>query len=560
MDVAFRRWSRAALGASFALMSVFLLTGCPPDGPQGWNDADRTFFYYTSQGSRLIRRDWFLALEREDSQDLFLADGLKRFGYLPGETVGDVNTDKLPIGFAVDPPKSPEWIGLTCAACHTSEISYNGKTGRVDGAPASADMFEFLFKLDLALQKAANDDAAFLRFAERALGANNTPANRAVLRDDASPDKGIRAFSAQFKGFVADSTPTAPLKSGPARIDAFNMIFNRVTSINLGIPGNNRPPNAPVSYPFLWGTSWHDVTQWNGAVRNSTAIYRLARNAGQVLGVFGKVDVSRGPPYSSSVQLHNLLELDKRVGKLTAPEWPDAVLGKPDPDLVREGAQAYKDWHCAGCHEVVAKDDQYRSVVAKKVPATVLRTDPAMTNIAATRRADTGMLRGRQLDPVPLTRPTRLIEQNELVQELLQHMVLGVVSPILLQVPHDQLQTLFDPSLFIRNYKARPLNGIWATGPYLHNGSVRTLYQMLLPSSAAVAQQFGLDPNNVRETKFHVGSREFDPKQVGFINAAGVVAFELDTSVPGNSNSGHDHSVQMPDRARWAIVEYLKTL
>jgi hypothetical protein len=70
---------------------------------------------------------------------MFLADGLEQFGYLPGRAIGflnPINPDKLPIGFAVD----REWIGMTCAACHTSDITYAEKTLRIDGAPAAADM------------------------------------------------------------------------------------------------------------------------------------------------------------------------------------------------------------------------------------------------------------------------------------------------------------------------------------------------------------------------------------------------------------------------------------
>jgi hypothetical protein len=64
------------------------------------------------------------------------------------------------------------------------------------------------------------------------------------------------------------------------------MIFNRVTSIDLKIDGNSKPPDAPVSYPFLWDTHWHNVVQWNGSAPNNLALERLIRNVGEVLGVF----------------------------------------------------------------------------------------------------------------------------------------------------------------------------------------------------------------------------------------------------------------------------------
>ena len=57
------------------------------------------------------------------------------------------------------------------------------------------------------------------------------------------------------------------------------------------------------------------------------------------------------------------------------------------------------------------------------------------------------------------------------------------------------------------HYRARPLNGVWATAPYLHNGSVPSLYWMLMPAAE-------------RPKQFCMGFRDFDPQQVGFHVAA----------------------------------------
>jgi len=94
-------------------------------------------------------------------------------------------------------------------------------------------------------------------------------------------------------------------------------------------------------------------------------------------------------------------------------------------------------------------------------------------------------------------------------------------------------------------YKAGPLWGIWATAPYLHNGSVPSLYQLLLPA-------------NQRVKKFWVGNREFDPVNVGFDITTGT--FELDTMVPGSRNTGHEYGTHITDEERWQLIEYLKTL
>jgi hypothetical protein len=76
-------------------------------------------------------------------------------------------------------------------------------------------------------------------------------------------------------------------------------------------------------------------------------------------------------------------------------------------------------------------------------------------------------------------------------------------------------------------YKARPLAGIWATPPYLHNGAVPNLYQMLVPATR-------------RFTKFYLGSTRFDPKHVGYETHQFPGAFLMDTTLSGNRNSGHE--------------------
>jgi len=100
-------------------------------------------------------------------------------------------------------------------------------------------------------------------------------------------------------------------------------------------------------------------------------------------------------------------------------------------------------------------------------------------------------------------------------------------------------------------YKARPLNGIWASAPYLHNGSVPTLWNLLQTPEA-------------RPVKFQVGSREFDPINVGFITDLGPSTFNvLDAdgkSIAGNANSGHTYGTTLTNDDKWALVEYMKTL
>ena len=77
-----------------------------------------------------------------------------------------------------------------------------------------------------------------------------------------------------------------------------------------------------------------------------------------------------------------------------------------------------------------------------------------------------------------------------------------------------------------------------------------TLWQLLQPSAA-------------RDPTFHVGSREFDPVDVGFESGPSPRGFLFDTSISGNSNAGHEYgtsSSQLSDGQKRELLEYLKTL
>jgi hypothetical protein len=96
-------------------------------------------------------------------------------------------------------------------------------------------------------------------------------------------------------------------------------------------------------------------------------------------------------------------------------------------------------------------------------------------------------------------------------------------------------------------YLARPLTGVWATAPYLHNGSVPTLWDLLHPAQ--------------RPAKFIVGNREYDPAKVGYVT--GGSGWTFDTSQPGNSNIGHTgdkYGTNLTEDRKAALLEYLKTI
>ena len=232
-----------------------------------------------------------------------------------------------------------DWLGLTCAACHTNEVDFGGNTWRIDGAPALADTWAFLNDLGESLKQtaASPDGDKFRRFATNL----RPPATTAAQRTDLHTR--LKTFTDGFAKFVDSSRTEVPW--GHARIDAFGMIFNRATGINLDRWQNTRPPDAPVSMPFLWDTHWHDFVQWNASAPNAIALQRLGRNVGEVLGVFAHVtpDTRGLLRVESSARPRQLLDIEHRLSRLRSPDWP---FGGIDQAAAQRGAAIYKQVPC----------------------------------------------------------------------------------------------------------------------------------------------------------------------------------------------------------------------
>jgi hypothetical protein len=147
---------------------------------QGWTEKDRQWWYSTSQGARLLPLSWMLALEQANSPRKFLSpENVRRLGYLLDEAA----TDGLPIGFAKDTGPAPDnssepWLGMTCAACHTGELTYGNRRVRIDGAPTLADFQTFMEEMLASLKTTRKDSVKLGRFLQHVLGGSASAADR----------------------------------------------------------------------------------------------------------------------------------------------------------------------------------------------------------------------------------------------------------------------------------------------------------------------------------------------------------------------------------------------
>ncbi len=99
-------------------------------------------------------------------------------------------------------------------------------------------------------------------------------------------------------------------------------------------------------------------------------------------------------------------------------------------------------------------------------------------------------------------------------------------------------------------YVAKPLVGVWLLGPYLHNGSVPTLRDLLSPPEQ-------------RPRVFYRGYDVVDTENIGFISTGPLAAtrgFRIDTVQRGNGNAGHEYGTGLSEPDKRALLEYLKTL
>jgi mono/diheme cytochrome c family protein len=108
----------------------------------------------------------------------------------------------------------------------------------------------------------------------------------------------------------------------------------------------------------------------------------------------------------------------------------------------------------------------------------------------------------------------------------------------------------FDAYRKTNGYSDTPLDGVWARAPYLHNGSVPTLWDLL-------------EPVEKRPGVFYTGYDVYDPKNVGFLTSgpdAEREGFKYEICMPGNSNVGHTYGVDLKDSDKWDLIEFMKTL
>ncbi len=547
---------------------------------QNWSTAEAVEFYSLRQGSPIMRRDFFDILEQPESTELFRdSEYLASFGFLPLRP-HEGNLEGYPVGFTGD-----RAIELTCAACHTSKLTFGGKEYWIDGSQAMTDVETWLDNLVRAIKLTVADapnlsafqsnqrirleqSTKFGRFVRKLTGGDTPSVSQAkiildLLQKELDRRQRYNDFNDFGKRFASDSdrpTERDHTPYGYGRLDALGAILNQACAEHLHAPNNARTADAPVNYPAIWDAPQHQHVQWNGSVDNTGRFSPLGRNAGQVVGVFGLVeteDTSLGG-YDSSINFDALERAEELITKLWSPEWPSEF--GLDRTKASAGKAIYES-HCIQCHAVIDRDDPRRRANDVLIPihqihgGSTLGTDEQTALNWQNRTAEVSRLAGR-LKSLPFQGSFPNDPRSTVpARDILSHIVFKSITRSF--VPWRDELTLDDQhaaramafsaqaeSETLMRYKARPLNGVWSTAPYLHNGSVLNMAELLTPPAD-------------RKKTFRVGTTDFDPTTLGYQNAG---PFEFDTNQPGNKNQGHQYGITLTVLEKRQLIEYLKTL
>ena len=506
----------------------------------GLSQQDHQHFFRDGLGNRALPEAWFRALE-DPAGDRLLGDrdNMKAVGFLYEAD------DDLPIGLARNEGPGGAWLGVNCAHCHTTDLTYKGTTVRIVGGTSKFDTNQFYGKVFGAIVRTSRDESVFNAFADRLLGAKATAPARAQLRG------AIKQAAAGIAPFVDSFAALHPIQSGPRF--AFNDIFMNVGASMLD-PRNVRPERGYAGMRSIWDMGKFQWEHFDSQI--GSGVSRIAFG-------FSVFDAFYSPTKLETVNWNvenvhrSAIEI---VNKLHAPAWPERILGRIDRARAERGKKTYRS-HCAGCHEPVASEQMNGLLVANVFPYKQVGTDPLYIESQYDRDPKTGELLPRQVFTGPLAgtlfadeagRPRKSVDFVTVYLPKISQAILEARYRVLGIDPKKARAAVEDgrPNVYRRtlSHTAKPLRGIWATAPYLHNDSVPNLYQLLLPASQ-------------RAERFRVGG-DFDPAQVGYHPDA-EVGFQLDTTIDGNRNVGHEgprYGTRLEEEARLDLLEYLKTL
>ncbi len=564
----------------------------------GLTEAEKEIWYRAPEGGDIVPVAYLKALINHRTGTPFI-ESLPRYGFIPDPR----NPDGLPIGFTANVPadsilKLP-YVGINCAACHTGLIEYNEIHMIIDGAPNLSEFEAFVIDLTAASKQMLEDPVKSFSFMRRFLveveksKAEGAPVRTQVATlkfmqcldhdhnhgsekdDDNIPDEVegqiVKLFGTTFSKTIKSKQskmdfPKADFEkllkkidhpekeswlehlghsfeaigpnlewlidrtdlttrlhwafdnqvyAGPGRGDSFGAVRNVV------MPRSERIAlTSPASFSDLFDLKERQWVHWDASTRSV-----MGRNIAQAVAFGATLNTKTLETSVLPFQIHALEEVAQ---KIKPPRWPEEILGKLDRQKIERGRKIFAA-KCVGCHSYNSQtpESQERLFSPEEIG-----TDPNRARSYAVRLKDETFADG-------LTRITDRLEKKMFEQHNIG--------------PAKAKELTFGRDTEWRTtgkYVARQLKAVWATAPFLHNGSVPDLWSLLQPVSK-------------RPAKWKSGSHHFDPNRVGYRYDENHDYWIFDTTQSGNHNTGHEgdrFGTNMSDEDKWDLIEYLKTI
>lgn len=417
-------------------------------------------------------------------------EGWRHFGLLYEEG------QDLPIGFSRRKVQGIERVWLNCSVCHmgTYQLPGEEEVHMVPGAPSNELRLHelILFFAQIGRDPGLNADSVIAAVNSDAVRGHLNPFERLLYRTVVMPrvKEGLLNIGRQLE-FVGRQHDW-----GPGRVDTFNPYKAIQFEFPMGPDDiSDLALNGSSDFPAIWMQAPREGMQlhWDG---NNDSV--AERNLSAALGA-GVTPVT--------VDHDAIRRVRAWTDKLPPPSFP--LPDQIDREAAARGADLYAA-HCADCHGAGGENGyDYRTTrygrLGTVVPLPRIGTDPGRW---ASYESDFAAAQNTLYAGTPYR---------------------------------------FNRFRKTEGYANQPLDGIWARSPYLHNGSVPTLRDLMAPP-------------NERPKVWYRGHLEFDPVLVGYRSDEAPGLFRYDTTVPGNGNQGHTYGTTLSDTDKDDLVEYMKTL
>jgi hypothetical protein len=445
-------------------------------------------------------------------------DWIQQYGLIRGKE--GVN-EGLPQGFFISnhrpksgSPSPVPFVGINCSFCHTSLIKRTDSDPGVMVRGMGSTSLDFIAWVDgfktAVLDEKRMTPAAIFDTYEQKFGKKLSLSEKLMIRlwlmqTRQTVQQAEPKVDDPYGG--ADLRNASFLPNGPSRTQPFRNLVRNVM---------NRPAMLDHGYcklPALYEQKDRDWGQFDGSVKN-----RLTRSVLAAIAIGATMQNLSIPEISNNVEQSIDFTLDLKGPKFTD-VFPDQKL---DPQKVARGQLVYAA-HCDSCHGHPGPDGNWvRGTQQDTVfPAQAIGTDAERVSF---RYYD--ILADQLVDSFPPKQPLR----------------------------PNRADLRPGPMGDTRGYIAVPIVAPFTHTPYLHNGSIPTLAELI-----------DLKP---RPDVFFRGDNLYDPVDAGLIAPSQPDArryFRFDTSIPGNSNKGHDypwayHGPGWNEASLQDLLEYLKTI